>query len=136
MGFGSLGCDGCLGRLNGASGNLSLGGTLGDKWLLGVGTTGWVRSAGSEMLMFGTVDARVRFYPSLTSGFFITGGLGLGTVSLGAEREFGSGAIVGVGWDIRVGRNVSLTPFYNGFAMRSSVDNANVGQSGLGVTLH
>ena len=44
--------------------------------------------------------------------------------------------MIGAGWDLRVGRNVSLTPFYNGFAMRSSLFDANVGQIGLGVTIH
>jgi hypothetical protein len=44
--------------------------------------------------------------------------------------------VFGVGWDIRVSRNVSLTPFYNGFAMQSDLVDANVGQIGLGVTIH
>jgi len=41
-----------------------------------------------------------------------------------------------VGWDIRVGRNVSLTPFSNGFAMANDIADANVGQIGIGVTIH
>jgi len=41
-----------------------------------------------------------------------------------------------VGWDIRVGRNVSLTPFWNGFAMANDIADANVGQIGIGVTIH
>ncbi len=136
MGIGSLGCDDCGGRANGLSGGISLGGTLSDKWLLGIGTTGWARTVVGDVLSVGTVDARIRFYPSLTSGFFITGGLGLGSVSFAGESEVGAGAVFGVGWDIRVGSNVSLTPFYNGFAMRSSLVDANVGQLGLGVTIH
>jgi hypothetical protein len=44
--------------------------------------------------------------------------------------------MLGVGWDIRVGRNVSLTPFWNGFAMSNSNGDANVGQFGLGFTIH
>ena len=79
---------------------------------------------------------RLRFYPSLTSGFFITGGLGLGHVSDGYDTEWGPGAVVGLGWDVRVGRNVSLTPFWNGFAMSSELVDRNVGQLGLGVTIH
>jgi hypothetical protein len=134
LGYGSLGCDGCVGRASGLSGGLTFGGTLSDKWLLGVGTTGWARSDVS--LTVGTVDARVRFYPSLNHGFFITGGIGMGSVSFEGESELGVGAIFGVGWDVRVSRNVSLTPFYNGFAMESSEVNANVGQIGLAVTIH
>ena len=38
-------------------------------------------------------------------------------MSFAGESEFGVGLMLGLGWDIRVGRNVSLTPFWNGFAM-------------------
>jgi hypothetical protein len=137
FGYGSLGCDACLDRANGLSGGLVFGGTLGDKWLLGVGTTGWSReTVFGESLTVGTLDARVRFYPSLSSGFFITGGLGIGSISVDGDGEFGAGAVVGLGWDVRVGRMVSLTPFWNGFAVRTSSTDANVGQIGLGITLH
>jgi hypothetical protein len=136
LGLGSLGCDNCVGRENGLSGNLSLGGKISDRVLLGVGTTGWAKSEGGETLTVGTLDARVRFYPVLKSGFFLTGGLGVGDVSFAGDSEFGLGVVLGIGWDIRVGRNVSLTPFYNGFAMRSSVADANVGQLGIGITIH
>jgi len=136
LGFGSFGCDECVGRQDGLSGGLSLGTTLNDKWLLGVGTTGWAKTVNGETLTVGTLDVRFRFYPARSSGFFLTGGVGLGTLSFLDESEFGVGVILGLGWDIRVGRKVSLTPFYNGFAMRNSIADANVGQLGLGVTIH
>lgn len=136
LGYGGLGCEDCSGRESGLSGGLAAGGTLGDKWLLGVGTTGWAKDLDGELLTVGTLDGRFRFYPVRTSGFFVTGGLGLGTLSYAGETEVGVGVVLGLGWDIRVGRNVSLTPFWNGFAMRNSVADANVGQLGLGVTLH
>jgi hypothetical protein len=136
MGFGSLGCEDCVGRETGLSGGLSLGGRINDKWLLGVGTTGWSKNLGGENLTVGTLDARFRFYPVRTSGFFLTGGIGAGSISVAGDSEFGVGAVIGAGWDIRVSRNVSLTPFYNGFAMSSSTVDANVGQLGLGVTIH
>jgi hypothetical protein len=136
LGVGSLGCDDCSFRENGLSGGLSLGSTLGDKWLLGVGTTGWAKDRNGDMVTVGTLDARFRFYPARSSGFFLTGGAGLGTITFRDESELGVGVVLGVGWDIRVARNVSLTPFYNGFAMRNSLTDANVGQLGLGVTIH
>ena len=46
------------------------------------------------------------------------------------------GRSFGLGWDIRVGRNVSLTPFYNGFAVQTANADGNVAQIGLGVTIH
>ena len=134
MGYGSAGCNDCLFRVDGFSGGLSLGGTISPRVLLGVGTSGFYRAELGETM--GTLDARLRFYPSLTSGFFVTGGFGLGHVSDGYDTVWGPGAVVGLGWDVRVGRNVSLTPFWNGFAMSSEFVDRNVGQLGLGVTIH
>lgn len=141
LGFGSLGCGTCTERAGGASGGLSLGGTLSDRVLLGVGTTGWYRSEEGVTLSVGTVDARLRFYPNVRSGFFLTGGVGLGSISagvagLGTETETGLGVMLGLGWDIRVSPNVSLTPFWNGSAVRTRNADANFGQIGLGVTIH
>ena len=137
IGPGTLGCEDCVDRTNGLSGGLSLGGTIGSRVLLGVGSAGWSKDVDGQLLTVGTLDARVRVYPGRTSGFFLTGGLGLGTLTYGEDdAEFGLGLILGVGWDIRVGRNVSLTPFWNGFAMANDVVDANVGQIGIGVTIH
>jgi hypothetical protein len=136
LGYGSLGCDDCSGREGGLSGNLALGGTVNDRLLLGVGTTGWVKEVGGENLTAGTFDLRMRFYPVRTSGFFITGGIGAGSVSYADENEVGLGVVIGLGWDLRIGRNISLTPFYNGFAMRNDNLDANVGQIGIGITFH
>jgi hypothetical protein len=90
----------------------------------------------------GTLDVRVRYYPTLKSGFHINGGVGLGTVSVGSsafspdDTELGLGLMFGVGYDIRLNRNVSLTPFWNGSAMANSNVDANFGQVGVAITLH
>jgi hypothetical protein len=136
LGYGSLGCDICDGREGGLSGGLSLGGTLSQKVLLGVGTAGWAKEFFGETLTVGTLDARIRFYPSATGGFFLTGGLGIGTIRYAGNNETGLGLLLGLGFDIRIGNNVSLTPFWNGYAVRSSNDDGNVGQIGLGITVH
>ena len=136
LGFGSSGCEDCVARDSGLSGGLSLGGTLNDRVLIGVGTTGFSKSVEGETFTVGTLDARVRFYPSHTNGFFLNGGVGLGSLSYAGESELGLGIMLGVGWDIRVGEKVSLTPFWNGFAMSNSYVDANVGQLGIGVTIH
>ncbi|MDP3910746.1 MAG: hypothetical protein Q8Q14_10180 [Gemmatimonadales bacterium] len=141
LGIGSAGCDGCTGRESSLSGGLALGGTLSQKVVLGGGTNGWTKSEGGATVTVGTLTALIRFYPSATGGFFLLGGLGLGTVSvevsgLGSDSETGSGAIFGLGYDFRVGNNVSLTPFWNGFATSTENTAFNVGQIGLGVTLH
>lgn len=141
LGYGSLGCDDCSGRESGLSGGIQLGGTLSPKVQLGVGTTGWTKSESGVTLTVGTLVALVRFYPSATGGFFLLGGLGLGSIhaeidGFGSDTETGGGALLGLGYDIRIGRNTSLTPFWNGFAAKTSNADANVGQLGLSITLH
>ena len=137
LGFGSQGCQNCDGyRENGLSGGLSLGTAVTDRLMLGVGTTGYSKSLAGEIFSVGTLDARLRFYPKRTSGFNLTTGLGLGSMSYGGESEIGLGLMLGVGWDIRVARNVSISPFWNGFAMANSNVDSNVGQLGIGITIH
>jgi hypothetical protein len=136
MGFGTLGCEDCISREDGLSGGLSLGSVVTDRVLLGIGTTGFAKEVAGEILSVGTLDARVRFYPVRTSGFFLNGGVGLGSLSYAGDSEFGVGMMLGLGWDIRVGKNVSLTPFWNGFAMSNANADANVGQLGIGFTIH
>jgi hypothetical protein len=136
MGFGTLGCEDCIGREDGLSGGLSLGSVVSDRVLIGIGTTGFAKEVAGEILSVGTLDARMRFYPVRTSGFFLNGGIGVGSLSFAGDSEFGLGLMLGLGWDIRVGKNVSLTPFWNGFAMSNSNADANVGQLGIGFTIH
>jgi len=104
--------------------------------MLGVGTTGFAKSLDGETFSVGTIDARVRFYPKRESGFNLTGGIGLGSMRYAGESEMGLGVMLGLGWDIRVAKNVSISPFWNGFAMRNSNVDANVGQIGVGITIH
>lgn len=141
LGYGSLGCQDCDGREGSLSGGLALGGALSQKVMLGVGTNGWTKSEFGATLTVGTLVALIRFYPSATGGFFLLAGLGAGTIraevsDFGSETETGVGALLGLGYDIRVGSNVSLTPFWNGFAASTTNSDANVGQIGLGITVH
>jgi hypothetical protein len=141
LGLGSLSCNGCDATLSGLSGGLSLGGRINDRLLVGVGTTGYYKSENGSALSVGTLDARLRFYPVLTSGFFLTGGVGLGTITagvvgFGTQTESGVGVVLGLGWDIPIRSNLSLTPFWNGVGVRTSDANASIGQLGLGITLH
>jgi hypothetical protein len=140
LGMGSLGTQDGTSRENGMSGDISLGETLSPHWLLGVGSSGWSKSEQGGRLTVATLDARVRFYPSATGGFFLTGGIGGGSIRASAggfsATDNGAGAIFGLGYDYRVARNTSITPYWNGFAMKSSNNDANVGQIGLAITLH
>jgi hypothetical protein len=136
LGFGSATCVGCSVSLGGLSGGLSLGGTISDRVILGVGTTGFVGSDLFSTLSIGTIDARLRFYPVRTSGFFMTGGLGVGSVTVDEFSEYGVGVVMGLGWDIRMNRNLSLTPFWNGTAVGRTSGTIGFGQLGLGITIH
>lgn len=151
IGGGSAGCLECGGlRELVAGGGVSLGGTLGKHVLLGGGIAASSKYYEEEgvTVTVGTFDVRVRVYPSAASGFFITGGLGLGIISGEAAvavgtglgkvtySETGGGALIGVGWDVRVSRNVSLTPFYNKFSVGTANATVDVNQFGLGITIH
>lgn len=141
LGYGSLGCEDCEDREGGFSGGFALGGTVGKHWLLGVGGSGWNKEEDNGRLSVGTLDFRARLYPSATGGFFLTGGIGFGSIrieidGLGDHTENGASLLLGLGYDIRIGKNVSLTPFANAFGVKNDDANANVGQIGLGVTVH
>ena len=140
LGYGSLGCENCDSREGGFSGGLSLGTTLSSKLLVGVGTTAWTKEEDGGRLTAGTLTALARFYPSATGGLFIVGGLGLGSVEVSvggiSARENGGAAVLGLGYDFRIGSNMSLTPFWNGAGLNVSDANMNYGQIGLGFTMH
>src|SRR5439155_22712101 len=102
---------------------------------------GWRKSVNVATLPVGPRDARVRYYPSATGGFFLTGGLGLGSLGatasgFGSASETGVGLMLGFGVDLRIGNSLSVTPFWDGFAINTSNSDANVGQIGIGLTTH
>ncbi|HXF95255.1 MAG TPA: outer membrane beta-barrel protein [Gemmatimonadales bacterium] len=117
IGYGSadVSCDGCgnVDAEGGFSSFIKLGGTLNDKVLLGADITGWTKSEGGTTATLGNMTAAVFFYPMPQSGLFLKGGAGFSvyTESNGIEADgTGVGLTVGVGYDVRVGANISLTP--------------------------
>jgi len=140
LGYGSLGLDGFSGREAGLSGNLSLGGTISPRFLLGGGTTGWTKEVDGIRFSFSTLLLLTRFYPNQDGGFFLTAGLGAGSVSASegstSVSESGGGALLGLGYDVRVGPRWSLSPYVNAIGFDIDGDAADVFQFGLGVTFH
>jgi Outer membrane protein beta-barrel domain len=140
LGVGSLGCEDCDERELSGMADIALGGTLGDRLLLGAALSGWSKEEDGATLTVSTLEARVRFYPMAEKGFYLTGGLGLGTIRAEFDRfdesENGVGLTLGLGWDIRVGRNVSITPFWHGTAVSADESDANFGSLGVAVTIH
>jgi hypothetical protein len=135
LGYGSLGCSGCD-RLGGASGYFKLGGTLRQNILLGVETNGWTKSEFGQRLTMGNMSGAAYWYPMATNGLFLKGGVGYSVLDNGFANESGFGMIAGLGYDVRVGRNLSMTPVANWFRGSFSGGSANVLQLGLGVTSH
>jgi hypothetical protein len=140
LGYGSLGCDGCGDRTGGSSGYLRVGGTLNPHLLLGVETDGWYKSESGTTLTQGNLMGAAYWYPTVTSGLFLKGGVGYARLSAdsfyGAGSTSGWGAIVGLGYDIRVGGNTSITPTANWFNGSFDGGSTDVLQLGVGVTLH
>jgi hypothetical protein len=157
---GSIGvnCSGCTNdRVNGPAGYVRLGGTLSHKLLLGGEAAGWSMTALGVDQRVGALMLDLFWYPGRTSPFFLTfgiGGLGYDRQStvLGATNETveNAGAVtLGLGYDVRIGRNVSIVPFANAYgssAVKRKVNGTEVitngdvrrdmVQLGVGITLH
>jgi hypothetical protein len=144
MGYGTMGlsCDNCdgLGREGGMSGYAKLGGTLSQNILLGVEMNGWTKSQAGARVTMGNFSGAAYWYPMPTQGLFIKAGAGYSVLSAddgtGAVDDSGFGLLGGVGYDVRVGRNLSITPVANYFRGGFDGISANVLQLGVGVTSH
>jgi hypothetical protein len=136
LGYGSMGCDGCGDRLGAPSGYLKLGGTLRENILLGVETNGWTKSELGNRLTMGNVSGAIYWYPMTTNGLFVKAGAGYSVLDSGFGNTSGFGMLGGVGYDLRVGRNLSVTPVANWFRGTFDGGSANVLQLGMGVSSH
>ncbi len=129
----------------GGGGYIRLGGTLSQHVVIGGEGIGWGRDVNGGTLSRGNALFDVLLYPSATSGGFLKAGLGFanrnfsrdisnGTVT--TDRS-GAGAILGAGWDIRLGSgNLYLTPnfdvLFQGFDSLSTVDAVYLFTLGIG----
>jgi hypothetical protein len=146
-------CDGCIdtGRLESASGFLKLGTAVSQNLLLGVEANGWRKRSSGVTENLGNVSAVAYLYPWARGGLFVKGGGGLSTyIASGPGPDLtgtGWGLIAGVGYDLRVARNISLTPVANiyyghlgslvlGGNPVESGWQQNIVDVGLGITFH
>jgi hypothetical protein len=144
LGVGSFGVEDGDERETGGAAHLTLGGTLTPQVLLGGEFTGWTKEEGGARVSHTNVTAVVQFYPIAGGGLFLKGGIGGSTLSISGSSgnvsitidDTGLGATAGLGYDIRVGSNFSITPY--GLFVWGSFDggSANHVQGGLGVTWH
>ena len=144
MGYGSLGltCDGCgsVDREGGVSGYAKVGGTLRQNVLLGVEMNGWTKSEFGGRVTMGNMSGAAYWYPMPTQGLFIKAGAGYSVLSvddgISTSDDSGFGLLGGLGYDVRVGKNLSITPVANYFRGAFDGGSANVLQLGVGVTSH
>jgi hypothetical protein len=149
-------CEDCQGgdREGSITGYVKLGGTLNRHVLLGMETNAWIKEEGDVTLTLGSVTGTVTFYPQPSAGFFLKAGAGFSYVSTDLQdgsltvsvSKTGWGVLAGIGYDVRVGRNVSLTPCVNyhfGKPGSLSAEGAtlpgwkqNVVSAELGITFH
>jgi hypothetical protein len=155
LGYGSanVACDNCSSgpRTDGVTAFVKLGGTPSRNLLVGGAINTWAHSDGVATETLTNITASLYLYPAVRSGFFVTGGLGFSNYHVNSDPSFdgtGWGLTAGAGYDIRVGRDVSLTPVVNFvYGGVGEVNEAGVGvvrtgwkqnvvDVGLGVTFH
>ena len=140
LGYGSMGmsCDGCgdIDRVGAPSGYLALGTALRQNVLLGVETNAWTKSELGVRLTMANISGAVYWYPMATNGMFVKAGAGFSALDAGGGGTNGFGVLGGVGYDVRMSRNLSITPVANWFRGSFDGSSANVLQIGVGVTSH
>ena len=152
MGSARLSCTVCRsGRDGGGSGYLRIGATVTPQLLIGGEALAWYHSAGNLSFLLGSVQAVVFLYPMPTSGFYIKTGFGLAQYSAkDPNNKISSQALagqVGVGYELAVGRGMSIVPYANflgttGADVRFNDTVSGLGaktsliQVGVGLTLH
>jgi hypothetical protein len=86
--------------------------------LLGGELIGWGRTDGNLTVSRGNANFTVMYYPSVQTGVYLKGGLGIASFTSMLEigntttttTNSGFGGTAGIGWDVRVARNFFLTP--------------------------
>jgi len=144
LGYGSLdvGCDGCESdRESGVTARLAMGGTPSPHFLVGGDIESWAKEVDGVDILFGHVSGVAYWYPQVTGGFFVKGGVGFGTLSvdagpLGDDSDTGLALHAGAGYDIRLGSNFSLTPTAGVFWASLDPGDANALYIGLNATGH
>lgn len=97
---------------------IRLGGTVSPKVLLGADAMGWSRDLDGSTVTRGHTTFTVMFYPDPVGGFFLKGGVGASWISVSSQilgatvtaTKNGFGTTGGLGFDIRVSDNWSITP--------------------------
>jgi hypothetical protein len=153
-GWGRFSCEAVCEANRGAaiSGYFRVGGTLSQKFLLGVETDGWMRGVEEVDHMMLGVAAQLFFYPNPRKRLYYKAGVGVlfyqASDDEGRVTTQAFGPNLGAGYDVPISGSVSLTPFasvfiaslggdinFNGEQLRSDGGLMLV-QLGMGLTWH
>lgn len=122
---------------------LKLGGTVSPSLLLGAEFNAWGTRYRFEDYERGLTSAMfiAQWYPAPRGDFWLRGGLGFARDYLdidGGERtrENGTALAVGLGYDIRVSRNVSITPMLDLQGQHYDSHDERLVNIGVGITFH
>ena len=152
-GSAGLSCDGCdgLDRESSTAMYLNIGGTVRPNLVVGGEISGWTKSEDGADGTISSLLATAHYYPIAQQGLYVGAGLGMTRLSFddgtGEMTNTGLGFQLGAGYDIRVARNFSLTPYaqwVKGMKAEVEVDGTSTGtkvgadvwQFGLGFTWH
>jgi len=140
FGYGSYTCTGC-GSTGSVSGYLKMGGTVSPHLLLGGETNGWTKSESGTTLTAGNASFTAYYYPQPAGGFFLRGGAGFSEIRASnggsSASQSGVGATAGLGYDVRVGANTSITPVFNFvWGHPDSGFSQSIIQFAVGITFH
>lgn len=140
VGYAAFGCEGCGPRSNEVGLGFSIGGAVGDKWLIGLLSSGSVSNLGkdSEERDAGVMGLGAHYYPTPFSGFHWRGIVGVSYVSHGSgDPEYGSiGGFLGVGYDTPRTGSFGFTPYAGVVAGSIDGETFNSLQIGVGLSWH
>ncbi len=97
---------------------IRLGGTVNPNLRLGGEISSWVNSyydGGNVTETVSGVFGIAQFYPATRAGLYLKGGVGIGRSAVDYSggptiSDLGLAGVLGVGYDIRVGRHLAITP--------------------------
>lgn len=118
-GSAAVDCSGCdSDRASGFSGYLRLGGYVRPDLMVAFESNGYTKSSGGYDTNGGFYSVALQWYPNVETGFYLKGNLGVAAVvedyDDGDELSVAAAGLgLGLGYDIRLGKNFSLTPYLN-----------------------
>jgi hypothetical protein len=115
LGLGSLGtsCDSCRGgaRRSGTAVHLWVGAPVRPDLLLGLEVVRWSTPQRDTAVALSVFTASADYYPFTRSRWFVSGGIGVSSYAITPSLpSIGLGLSLGTGIDIRVARDLSVTP--------------------------